>query len=78
MIHKYILLITFFNEPKLILLHTVKLFQALQCVSNNSFIHQKFVYTQLNDHAVLFLTIQFSMSFVRAQFNVKHFYLIHR
>ena len=31
-------------------------------VTNNSIKHQSFVYRQLNDHTVLFLTIQFSIS----------------
>ena len=38
--------------------------------TNSSIKHQSFVYTQLKDQTVLFLTIQFS--------NVKRFYLIHR
>ena len=48
MICKHILLITFLNKPKLILLHTVKWFQVLLCITNSSII-QSFVYTQLND-----------------------------
>ena len=47
MICKYILLRTFLNEPKLIFLHTVKWFQVLLCVTNNSIIHESFVYTQM-------------------------------
>ena len=58
MICKNILLITFLNEPKLILLHTVKWFLVLLCITNNSFKHQSFVYNQLNVKTVLFLTIQ--------------------
>ena len=38
------------------------------CISNNSIKYQSFVYTQLNDRTVLFQAIQFSMSFVCAQF----------
>ena len=79
MIYKQILLITFLNEPKLILLHTVKWFQVLLCITNNSFKHQSFVYTQLNDQIVLFLTIQFSISHLFAlSLNAKQFYLNHR
>ena len=37
-------------------------------ITNNSINQQSFVYTRLNDKAVLFLTIQFSISFVCAQF----------
>ena len=57
-----ILLKTFLNELKLILFHTVTGFQVLLCITNNSFKNQSFVYTQLNDQAVLFQTIQFSLS----------------
>ena len=79
MICKDILLIGFLNEHKLILLHTVKWFQVLLCITNNSFKHQSFVYTQLNDQTVLFLTIQFSISYLFALgLNVKPFYLTHR
>ena len=68
MICKHISLITFLDEPKLILLHTVRWFQVLLCICNNSIKHQSFVYTQLNDHTDLFQIIQFSMSFVCTQF----------
>ena len=44
MIHKHILLFTFLNESKLILLHKVIWFQVLLCITNNSFKHQSFVY----------------------------------
>ena len=47
MICKHILLITFLNEPKLILLHTIKCFEVLLYITNNSFEHQSFVYTQM-------------------------------
>ena len=67
MIYKHILLITFLNAPKFILLHTVKWFQVLQFITNNSIIHQSFVYTQLNDQTVLFLTIHHKL-FVCTQF----------
>ena len=56
MICKYILLIAFLNESKLICLHTVKWFQVLLCISKNSIKHQSFVYTQLNDQMLLFLS----------------------
>ena len=57
----------------IILLNTihsfVKWFQVLLCIINNPIKHQSFVYTQLNDQIVLFLTIQFSIShFVCTQF----------
>ena len=54
MICKHILLITFLNEPMLILLHTVKWFQVLLCITNNAIKHQSFVYTQLNDQSSIF------------------------
>ena len=44
-----------------ILYHVVKWLQVLLCITNNSIKHQSFVYTQLNDQTVLFLTIQFSI-----------------
>ena len=78
MICKHFLLIAFLREPKLILLHTVKWFQILLCITNNSNKHQSFVCTLLNDQAVLFQTIQFSISHLFAHsFNVKQFYLTH-
>ena len=51
----------------------------LLCIANNSIKHQLFVYTRLNDPAVLFQTIQFSISdlFVLS-LNVKQFYLTHK
>ena len=74
MICEHILLIIFLNEPKLIILHTVKWFQV-----NNSIKYQSFVYTQLNDQTVLFLTIQFGISHLFAHnLNVNQFYLTHR
>ena len=39
MICKQILLKTFLSKPKLILLHAVKWFQVLLCVTNNSINH---------------------------------------
>ena len=51
MIYKHIF-ITFLNEPKLILLHTVKLFQVLLCITNNSIKHQSFAYTQLSNSSI--------------------------
>ena len=62
MINKHISGITFLYEAELIFLHAFKLFQILRCISNDSIKHQSFVYTQLNDQTVLFLTIQFSIS----------------
>ena len=40
-----ILLITFLNKPKLILLHTVNWFQVLLCITSNSIKHRSVVYT---------------------------------
>ena len=62
MICKHILLTMFFNEPQLILLYTVKGFQVLICITNNSIEHLSFVYTNLNDQTVLFQAIQFNIS----------------
>ena len=67
MICKHILLITFLNDPKFILLCRVKWFQVLLCITNNSIKHQSFVYTQLNHHTDLFLTTEYK-SFVCTQF----------
>ena len=80
MICKHILLITFLNEPELIVfLHMVKWFQVLLCNTNNSIKHQSFVYTQLNDQTVLFPKIKFSISHLFAQtLNVKQYYLTDR
>ena len=76
---KHILLIMFLNEPKLILLHTVKWFQVLLFITNNSIKHHSFIYTQLNDQTVQFQTIQFSISqLFSLSLNVKQFYLTHR
>ena len=58
-----LLLITFLNEPKFIILLTIKWFQVLLCITNNLIKHQSFVYTHLNDKTVLF-----SLSFVCIQF----------
>ena len=44
--------------------HTVKWFQILLCITNDSIRHQSFVYTQLNDQTVLFQTIQFCISLI--------------
>ena len=57
MICKHILLMKFLNEPELILLHTVKWFQVLLRICNNSIRHRSFVYTLLNDQTFLFQTI---------------------
>ena len=45
MICKHILLIIFFNKPKLIFLHTHKLFQVLLSNMNNSIYYKSFVCT---------------------------------
>ena len=57
----------------------VEWFQVLLCITNNSIKHQSFVYAQLNDPAVLFQTIQFSISHLFTHsLNVKQLYLTHR
>ena len=57
----------------------VKWFQVLLCITNNSIKHQSFIYSQLNDETVLFLTIQFSIShFFALSLFVKQFYLTYR
>ena len=43
-------------------MHTVKWFQVLLCLTNNSIKHQSFVYKDLKGQTVLFLTIQFCIS----------------
>ena len=58
----YIFSITYLNEPKLIILLTVKWFQILLCIINYSIKLQSFVYTLLHDQTVLFLTMQFSIN----------------
>ena len=63
MIGKHILLITFSNEPKFVLLHTEKWLQVILCITINSTKHHSFVYTQLNDQTVPFLTILFNFFF---------------
>ena len=79
MICKHILLITFLNEPKPILLHILKWLKALLCITNNSIKHQSFVYTQLNDQTILFQAIQFIICHLFAlSLNVKQFYLTFR
>ena len=50
-------------------------FDVLLCISNISIKHQSFVYIQLNDQIVLFLTIYFSIRyFFAVSLNVKQFY----
>ena len=68
----------FSNKSNLILLHTVKWFQVLLCIPNNSIKHQLFAYTQLNDQTVVFQTIQFRIGhlFIHS-LHVKQFYLTH-
>ena len=74
MIRKHFLLITFWNEPKVIVWHTVKWIQVLLCINNNSIKYQSFVYTQLNDH-----TIQCSVSnLFSLMLNDKEFHLTQR
>ena len=59
MIFKQISLITFLNESKPFLLHTVKWFQVLLCITNISIKLQSLVCIQLSDKTVLFQTLQF-------------------
>ena len=61
MICEHILLITFLHEPKLILLHTAKMFHVFPCITNKS-MNTSHLFTQLNDQQVLFQRIQFSRS----------------
>ena len=68
-----------FNSILIIHLHTVKWFQILLCITNNLIKYQSFIYTQLNDQSVLFLTIQFGISHLFAlSLNVKQFHLSYR
>ena len=66
-----------FHLTLLIHLHSVKWFQVLLCITNNLIKDQSFVYTQLSNRAILFLTI-WHTPFVCTVFNVKQFYLTHR
>ena len=59
-------------------LHTIRFFQVLLYITNNSIKYQSFLYAQLNGYSVLFLTIQFSISLLFAlSLDDKQFYLIH-
>ena len=52
---------------------------SLYCIPNNSIKHQSFVYTQLNNQTVTFLTTQFSKSHLFAlSLDIGKFYLSHR
>ena len=62
--HWYLTLIFQFS----ICLRTVKWFQEMLGVINNSIKYQSFVYSQLKDKTVLFQTIQFSISHLFALF----------
>ena len=56
-------------------LYRIKWFQILRCITNNSIKHQSFIYAQLNNQTVLFLTIQLDISHLFAHsLNVKQFY----
>ena len=58
-------------------MHTVKWFQVLLCITNNLIKYKSFVYEQLNDQTVLFLSIKFSIIHLFAfSLNVKLFYLL--
>ena len=48
----------YFSRFNLAKVKKVKWLQVLLCIINNSIKNQSFVYTQLNDQTVLFLTIQ--------------------
>ena len=72
-----------FSQFNLASVNKVKWLQVFLCTINNLIKHQSFIYTQFKNQTVLFLTIQFSVSFVHTQFeslslNVSHFYLIHK
>ena len=54
MICKNLLLMIFVNESKVILFHTVKFFQVLLYITNNSSKPQSFVSSQFNDQAVFY------------------------
>ena len=72
---KEILLITFFDEPKLIFF-SPQLNGSKYCYVSLLIQHQLFVCTQLNNQTVLFLTIQFSISHLFADsLNIKQFCL---
>ena len=78
-IGKHSLLITFLNKSMLLLWHTVKWFQVLYGIIDNSIRHQSFVYTQLNDQTIQFLTVQFSISHLFAlSLDAKQSYLTRR
>ena len=69
----------YFKQFNLAEVNKVKWFQVLLSITNNSIKHQSFVYTQLNEQTVLFLTIQFSLSHLfTLSLNVKQFYLTKR
>ena len=53
----------YFKQFKLAYVNKVKWFEVLLYITDNSIKHQSFVYTQLKDPTVVFLTIQFIMSF---------------
>ena len=78
-IYKWDLRLTFLNESKLSFLHPVKWFPVLRCITNKFIKHQSFVYTQLNDLTVLFLTIQLNISHLFAlRLDAQQLYLTHR
>ena len=52
----------YLQQFNLVGVNQVKWFQLLLCITKNSIKHRSFIYTQLNDQTVLFLTIQFSQS----------------
>ena len=60
MIRKHILL-TYSNDSEPILLHTVKWFQVLLRITNNSIKYQSLIYSRLNNQTVIFQRIQFSI-----------------
>ena len=77
-------ILIFFNTfrryvlPTIQFSHTVKEFQVLLSITNNSFKHQLFVYSQLNDQTLLFLKIQFNIRHLFAHsLNDKHVICLH-
>ena len=69
----------YFKQFNLAWVNKVKWFKVLLCITNDLFKLQSFIYSQLNDQTVLFLTIHFSISHLFAHsLNVKYFNLTHR
>ena len=61
----------YFQQLNLAYVNKFEWFQVWLCITNNSVKPQSFVYIQLNEQTVLFLTIQLSISHLFAQFKRK-------